>query len=227
MTASAASGPLAGVRAVLFDLDETLHDRATSIEAFLAEHCGRVGVPTDLRAAYTARFHVLDERGYAPKDRVYAALAAEFGFGGDGAALHADFREHSFRTGVLFPDVSDTLAALRARGLRLGLVTNGTSAGQRAKIAALGLGGLLDPILVSEEVGVKKPDPRVFALALDRLGLPAGEVLFVGDHPVNDVAGPAALGMRTVWRRGIHDWPAGLAVKPDHVVDSLGELLAR
>lgn len=225
MSAPAAPGRLAAVKAVLFDLDETLHDRATSIEAFLAEHCGRVGVPTDLRAAYTARFHVLDERGYAPKERVYAALAAEFGLA-DGAALYADFREHSFRTGVLFPDAHDTLAALRARGLRLGLVTNGTSAGQRAKIAALGLEGLLDPVLVSEEVGVKKPDPRIFALALDRLGLAPGEVLFVGDHPVNDVAGPAALGMPTVWRRGIHDWPEGLDVRPDHVIDALGELLA-
>ena len=54
-------------------------------------------------------------------------------------------------------------------------------------------------ILISEEVGIKKPDPRIFKIGLEKLNLLASEVIFIGDNPLLDVAGPAAVGIRAIW----------------------------
>jgi putative hydrolase of the HAD superfamily len=74
------------------------------------------------------------------------------------------------------------------------MVTNGSAHTQRAKLTALGFEGLFDPLIVSEEVGVRKPHARAFELAIANWG----DVLFVGDDPVADIAGALAVGMRAL-----------------------------
>lgn len=117
----------------------------------------------------------------------------------------------------------EVLTALRARGLRLGVVTNGVVARQAPKVEALGLGELVDAVVISEAVGVSKPDRRIFDFALSALGVRPGDAWFVGDNPLNDVLGASAAGMTAVWfRRG--PWPAGHA-EPELRIEALGELL--
>jgi putative hydrolase of the HAD superfamily len=121
--------------------------------------------------------------------------------------------------------MEETLLALRATGIRLGVVTNGGGANQRAKIEALGLRHYVDSIIISGEVGVEKPDARIFALALAELGCEPARAWFVGDHPHNDALGAANAGLHAIWLRGVRPWPAG--VEPaGRSVDSLRELLA-
>jgi putative hydrolase of the HAD superfamily len=124
----------------------------------------------------------------------------------------------------LGPDVLSTLQTLRQRGLRLGLVSNAAYLPRlmKAQLAALGLRGYFDGISFSSEVGVRKPHPRIYANALEALGVEAAETIFVGDRVREDVQGPQSLGMRAVltreWRQ--EDDPGSA----DAVIQRLGEL---
>ncbi len=114
-----------------------------------------------------------------------------------------------------------TLRALRDHGVKRGLITNGQPT-QRVKVEAMGLTSLLEVMVISEEVGIKKPDPRIFRMALDRLGVDASEAVFVGDNLELDIAGARGVGMRALWLNPDgKEVPAGV-----EMVGSLGEILA-
>lgn len=81
------------------------------------------------------------------------------------------------------------------------LVTNGHSQMQRAKIRVTGLEEYFKAIFIAQEVKVSKPSPAMYRLALDAVGLPADEVLMVGDHPEKDVLGAKQAGLQTAWMR--------------------------
>lgn len=95
------------------------------------------------------------------------------------------------------PGARALLRALRAKGVRTAVVSNfdGRLPGI---LDALGLSELLDALVLAGDAGVAKPQPGIFALALERLGTPAAEALFVGDHPDEDLAGARNAGLRTV-----------------------------
>ena len=121
-------------------------------------------------------------------------------------------------------DAADTLAALRARGLHVQIVSNIDNDQLEAIWSRIGLGEHVDAITTSEEAGSCKPHPGIFRLALAKAGRPPPEsVVFVGDSPWHDVAGANALGMTSVL---IGDAPPPEAPAPRHVIASLGELLA-
>jgi 2-haloalkanoic acid dehalogenase type II len=122
------------------------------------------------------------------------------------------------------PDAAGTLAALRARGLHVSIVSNIDDDQLAAVWGRLGLGDHVDAITTSEEARSCKPDPRIFRVALEKAGGPPPEsVVFVGDSPWHDVAGANALGMTSVLIGGP---PPEGAPAPHHVIGSLGELLA-
>ena len=124
------------------------------------------------------------------------------------------------------PDVVPTLAVLRGRGLRLGVVSNAAYLPRLMKeqLTALGLANYFDAVTFSSEVGVRKPHPAIYADALRKLGADPSRTLFVGDRVREDVQGPQAQGMRAVltreWRQ--EDDP-GVA---DFTIQRLSELPA-
>jgi putative hydrolase of the HAD superfamily len=97
----------------------------------------------------------------------------------------------------VYPEVSDTLAALRERGLRLGVVSNWDPRLPEL-LDRLDLAGYFDAVVYSSAVGVEKPDRRIFLEALRRLGVEAGEALHVGDGRLEDVEGAMGAGMRSL-----------------------------
>jgi putative hydrolase of the HAD superfamily len=97
----------------------------------------------------------------------------------------------------LFDDVVETLEALRERGFRLGVVSN-FSPTLKDILQDKGILHYFDPVIVSTEVGLEKPNPAIFRLALAEAGLAASEVLYVGDHDLNDLWAPRQLGMDAV-----------------------------
>ncbi|GAA5335029.1 MULTISPECIES: HAD family hydrolase [Thermus] len=118
----------------------------------------------------------------------------------------------------LFPEVPAFLEALRARGATLVLLTNGVPDLQREKLVGSGLKGAFDLTLVSGEVGLGKPDPRLFRMALCAFGAPPEEAVMVGDNPERDVQGALAAGIRAVFVDRGHRppdprYPAHLEVK--------------
>jgi putative hydrolase of the HAD superfamily len=102
----------------------------------------------------------------------------------------------------LYADVEETLKGLRSRGLTLGIISN-WSTRLRSIARETGLESLVDFIVVSSEVGVRKPDPRIFQVALDRAGAAPSEAVYVGDQVEDDVRGAERMGIRPVliWRK--------------------------
>lgn len=87
-----------------------------------------------------------------------------------------------------------------------GVVSNGQRVFSEQEMRVLNLYDRFDPVVFSSDVGYQKPDPRLYATVLERMGLPAREILFIGDDPENDVAAPRRLGMQALhveeaWRR--------------------------
>ncbi len=128
-----------------------------------------------------------------------------------------------YRTLTVFPEVPETLRLLRASGLKTAILSNGTPAMLASAVAANQLGSLFDAVVSVEEVGVFKPDPRVYQHALARLGVTAREVFFQSSNAW-DAYAASAFGMRVVWCNRYAQKPERLPGKPDHVVASLAEL---
>jgi HAD superfamily hydrolase (TIGR01509 family) len=126
---------------------------------------------------------------------------------------------------VPYPETADTLRALRGAGLRLGLLTN-ASLPMRIRdveLDAFGLKTLLDVRVSAADVGRLKPHPAPFLYILDRLGVKPREGVFVGDLPSVDITGAQGVGMRAVWRR--QPERSLVHVCPDAAIDSLDALL--
>jgi 2-haloalkanoic acid dehalogenase type II len=121
----------------------------------------------------------------------------------------------------LFSDVPSALERLGAR-FRLATFSNGNACVRR-----IGIGDHFELSLNAESVGCAKPHPVVFETLAERLGVQPSQLLHVGDHPENDIAGAAAVGCRTAWvnRRGI-SWSPEFGAPPDLEVSDL-EALAR
>jgi putative hydrolase of the HAD superfamily len=94
---------------------------------------------------------------------------------------------------------AETVLGALARDHRLALVTNGAPDVQREKLAGTTLARYFGAIVISCEVEVAKPDPRIFEIALDRIGASAADAVMVGDSLARDVAGARAAGIRVVW----------------------------
>lgn len=102
-----------------------------------------------------------------------------------------------------YPEAGAALRALGRSGARLAVLSNGTAAMLDAALGAASLAPLLDMVISVDEIGVYKPDPRVYRHAKQRLGVPAAQIRFVSANPW-DVAGAGRCGLHVVWvnRRG-------------------------
>ena len=216
---------LADIQAVVFDLDGTLLDRRRSFERFVRDQWDRFEFlqPVD-QAQYVQTLVERDRDGYAPRKELFTGMVAQFELpSGLAETLLNDYRAGFPSACLLFPDAAQTLSSLRASGLKLGLITNGSVRMQGRKLECLALSPMFDTILISDAEGVSKPDPRIFRRALERLNADPAQAVFVGDHPEIDVAGARAAGIRAIWRR---DPNVSGVVEADAVIDELADLLA-
>lgn len=203
---------------ICFDLDDTLVDR----EAAFARALAILG--DELPPVALDELRALDARGRGDRGALAAHLVERFPGLGPQEAL-----EDALQFAIVMavrprPEVSALVGRLAAR-YRLAVVSNG-GARQREKLARAGLAAFFSEgrVLVSSELGLEKPDPRIFARALAALGLEAGEVLHVGDDPARDVLGAQRAGLATCWlARG--PYPPGLPA-PGFAIRALAELPA-
>lgn len=211
------------LRAILFDLDDTLYDLKAHWSACLriALADAACATPYDLdtlvHRALTAKIWINQMPDFLRAEGVTDPRLIDNTF--------VRYRDIWFETLTLDPDAPTLLTALGAR-YRLGLVTNGPSWSQRPKIERFDLASYMHAIVVSEEVGVAKPDPQIFHIALRALAVAPDEALFVGDSPENDLRGAAQAGMPAIWvnRHGAM-LPADIP-QPIAVVEGLRDLLA-
>ncbi|MGC8477213.1 MAG: haloacid dehalogenase type II [Acetobacteraceae bacterium] len=130
-----------------------------------------------------------------------------------------------YRTLAVFPEIPEMLRRLRAAGMRTAILSNGSPAMLASAVAGNHLAELLDAVISVDEVGVFKPDPRVYQHALNRLGVAAAEVSFQSSNAW-DAWAASAFGMRVVWCNRYAQKPERLPGRPDHEVTSLAALPA-
>jgi len=220
--------PLHGIRACVFDAYGTLFDVAAA-----ARNCsGELGEKSSALSSL-----------WREKQLQYTWLRALQG-------RHADFWQvtgealdfaletlqiggHGLRERLLnlyltlgaFPEVSDTLARLKQAGMRTAILSNGSPQMLKAAVEGAQIPHLLDAVLSVEEVGIYKPHPRVYQLAVERLGLEAGAIAFQSANAW-DAWAASAFGMRVVWCNRYDQRPEKLPGRPDREIRSLAELPA-
>ena len=124
----------------------------------------------------------------------------------------------------LYPGVKDTIWHLHSK-YQLALVSDGQTAYALAELNAVGLSGFFDPIIVSGDLGYRKPDKRIFIAALSAMKLNPAEVLFVGNDMYRDVYGAQALGIKTVFFKSNQGTQEKEGINPDYIIYNFPELL--
>lgn len=213
------------LEAVLFDLDDTLLDRAGAY-ARLCRHWYRTlpreGRPPD-EDRFVARMAAWDQAGRAKHECYGSLLQLWPGCFADVGTAIAAHRRLLPEYVTLDPRTRGLLVRLRRDGIRTAVVTNGTGASQRPKLHTTGIDALVDAIAVSEEVGVAKPEPEIFQHALAAIDADPATTLFVGDNPAADIGGAKALGMLAAWVHLGRDWELATP-RPDYVIGAVWEL---
>jgi putative hydrolase of the HAD superfamily len=221
------------VQAIIFDLDDTLWEVGPVIVraehamlAFLADRYPRVLERHSLDSMRDVRARMAFEHPAMRHDFTWLRLESLRHHARDAGYPEAMADEafavfyRARNEVVLYDDVRPALDRLRS-GYRLFAVSNGN-----ADLAAIGLAGYFEHALAARDAGMLKPDPRIFALLLERTGLEAGCVLHVGDDAVADVEGARRAGVTPVWiNRSGGCWPLQ-ASPPPLTVRTLLELAA-
>jgi 2-haloacid dehalogenase len=220
---------LAGVRACVFDAYGTLFDVGSAAAACRDSSLGE-------RAAVLAAL-------WRDKQLQYTWLRAAQGRHADfwqvtGDAL--DFALETLEIGdrqlrdrlmslylrlTAYAEVPQVLARLRAAGLATAILSNGSPGMLRAAVEAAGIGAAVDAVLSVEEVGVYKPHPSVYQLAVDRLALAPGAICFLSANAW-DAWAASAFGLRVVWCNRQRQRPERLPGRPEHEITSLADLPA-
>jgi putative hydrolase of the HAD superfamily len=241
------------MRAVLFDLDETLMPDYDAFLAAVDDVAAALGAPAGMGRALheharprwgqapAATHHMRDmsswEALWAPFSAGTQAWADAYRLGAWrdaladqnvadaelAARLAAAYREHRLARCRPYPETVAALDALDGR-VRLAVVTNGMDDHQLAKLDASGLTSRFDAIVTSQAVAASKPDPRIFRAALEQVGCRADAAVMVGDNPLRDVAGAQQAGLRAVWVDRVGGDARG--VVPDARITDLAGLAA-
>lgn len=212
--------------AVFVDLDNTVVDRDAAFARWAQDAMDGWGASSDDVAWLMQE----DAGGYTSRVALAHRISERLGvFNNDIDALVAAMRAGLLAHLECFPGVPSQLESLVASGQSVVLVTNGESGAQRTKLKQTGLDRLLSGVVVSEEVGWKKPDARIFDAARQLAGDDA-TMWMIGDHPVADIAGAHALGWETGWvshgKQWIEEWhPTLTATAPDRALAAVRQAI--
>ncbi|WP_426623188.1 HAD family hydrolase [Leifsonia sp. McL0607] len=217
---------MTSIRVVLFDLDDTLFAHRAAVSAGIQRYAAQLGEPYGTMEAVdlVALWHDLEEQHY------HSYLAGRLDFEGqrqararDFAARHgvmlgdaeasawfSDYFEHYIAAWSLHHDALRCLDALQAAipGVRFGLITNGDLAFQRRKVEAVGLDARIEHLIASGEVGIAKPDARIFQEACSEFDVRPEQAVYVGDRLRTDAIGAAHAGLTGVWLNRGGDVPS-------------------
>lgn len=205
------------IRAVLFDLDNTLTHRDQSIQQyskFLLQQFQSDLFAPDLEKIQQI-IRRIDNGGYPKKEELtHPSIGASVAF--------ALLQELAWKTEVDFQDLADfwfqhfgqcavamsgaleLLERLKQQDYALAVVSNGGHATRLNILQGLGFTDYFDEIISSELVGMSKPHKEIFLHSAESLRVHPSECLFIGDHPVNDIRGAQQAGMQAIWLQGFH-----------------------
>lgn len=190
------------MRLLLLDLDNTLLDRAGAFRVWAEEFLGRLGAPADELGWILAA----DDDGLTSRWELADAIRQRYAL-----SLSAVDLVEALHDGVVAHTRLDPLVACAVQiagnaGWVPVVVSNGATRQQEAKIRMTGLDRYLADWVISEEVGVSKPDPRIFSIAAERARMHLRGAWMVGDSPEADIGGANTLGVRSVWLHRGRRW---------------------
>jgi putative hydrolase of the HAD superfamily len=214
-------------KAILFDLDDTLYNRDKAFERFVERFLSRYASalkdedPDSLRDA----LYQLDDHGYKSRREMFTEIIDRFSW------RHLPSVEELVNYFILelpqcverSPELLETLDWCFNKRIKMGIVTNGLAEMQKTKIDQLMIKKYMNTVIISEEVGLKKPDPQIFHLALNRMGIESQSTLFVGDNPLLDVKGANDSGLISVWLSNGRIWNID-SYQPVMTIEKLSEL---
>ncbi|MBV8600409.1 MAG: HAD family hydrolase [Candidatus Eremiobacteraeota bacterium] len=228
------------LRAVIFDLDDTLHDDTRAYRAATREVAEEIAAERGVDAATILGTYVERTQEYwrqlsvehltvpiadSRLDLWAAALAAagveDAATAREAARRYGEYRKKHYSP---FPGALELLATLRERGKKLGLITNGFAETHYEKLELLGLERAFDAVLCADEVGMVKPDPRIFLRACELLGAQPSEAAMVGDRFHRDIVGARDAGLFTVYIK-MHDETIPPGTAADVTVVSIEKVL--
>lgn len=203
------------LEAIIFDLDNTLINRKAAFQAYSEQFIDRFVEVTDQtsRSELIEYIRIADQDGYRHKRELHEQYIRELTMKHPETnvddLLHFWFAEF-FKSTVLMQGAEEVLTTFKQQGIKLGLITNGSVHSQNSKLDQVKLRDYFDVIIISDDVQVKKPDKRIFDIALERLDAAAANTWYVGDHPINDIKGARDAGLSAVWLSGFMDWDDSL-----------------
>ncbi len=228
------------LRALFLDIDDTLYStsefaaaaRRAALDAMI-----RHGLRMSLDDAALELAEVIAEFGsnYPHHyDRLLRRVAPELVPPGNPAILVAAavgaYHDTKYRSLFPFRDVPEALSRIAAEtDLKVGIITEGLEIKQAEKLVRLGLTNWIarDAIFISDQIGISKPNKKLYLRACRAVDVKPEEAMYVGDHPENDIAPAKAIGMVAVrhrWQGGKHAREEG-TVKPDYEIRGFQELI--
>lgn len=216
------------IKAVVFDLDHTLFDRYATIKKLVPQ----LRKHFDLGDGITDEYFI-QELSYADKhfvhkgwEGIYNHLVSKGIFKTlPGFAEYTEIVLRHFRHIAEKYDFAEpTLKKIKSKGYKIGLITNGSHELQYKKLGMLELTDLFDEIIVSGDTPYQKPDERIFLMMAERMGVEPSEMMYVGDHPLNDVEGSRKAGCVSVWVKTTGTWIFPEIEKPTLQIETVEEL---
>lgn len=213
---------------ILFDLDDTIHDRNRSLCKFV--HLFKLkyseALDYDSKLIIKDIIFEIDKQGYKPRAEVFKELQDRVLW-----KYKPDLKELIDFWNVEFPKCAEPMSNLYNvldyfidKNIKMGIITNGNSNFQNTKIDKLSLRKYMKTIIISEEVDIRKPDPKIFHLALSKINSNNKTTLFVGDNPLIDIKGAIDAGLISVWLNHGQAWNTKHYI-PKYIINNISELM--
>lgn len=216
------------IKAAVFDLDHTLFDRYATIRKIAPDIIAFFDVNEGVTAESFA-----EELCYADKQYVHKGWQKihEYLINKNMFKTIPTYEEYvqcvlrSFKTTTVKYDFAiPVLKEIKNMGIKTALITNGDPELQNFKLMSLGMTDCFDEIIISGETAYQKPDARIFQLMARSLGIKTNEMLYIGDHPLNDVDGSRKAGCVPVWVKTTGTWTFPEIEKPELQVETVKEI---
>jgi putative hydrolase of the HAD superfamily len=212
---------------ILFDLDDTIHDRNRSLCKFVELFNLKYTHALDYNSKAIMKdiFFEIDRQGYRPREEMFKELQSRIPW-----KYKPNLTELIDYWNIEFPKCAEPMVNLynvldffMNENVKMGIVTNGYSDFQNTKIDKLNLRKYMKTIIISEEVNIRKPNPEIFYLALSKINSNSETTLFVGDNPLLDIKGAIDAGLHSVWLSNGRVWDTK-DYMPEYVINNISEL---